>query len=558
MPLTPVPGGFHAAVVDDCPPGTRYRYRLAGADGALADPASRWQPDGVHGPSAVFDPAAHQWGDGGFVAPPLGRYVIYELHVGTFTADGAFDAATAHLAELAALGVTAVEVMPVAQFPGRWNWGYDGVFPYAVQDSYGGPAGLQRFVDACHGHGLAVVLDVVYNHLGPEGNMLGAYGPYFTDRYRTPWGAAVNVDGPDSDAVRRYFVDNAVQWFGDFHVDALRLDAVHGIVDPTATPFLADLSAACEATSEDLGRRCPLLAESADNNPRVVTARSAGGLGMDAQWNDDFHHALHAAVTGERTGYYRDFGGLDQLATALSDGFVYQGQYSAFRRRRHGAPSAGVDPVRWVVFGQNHDQVGNRPAGDRLSSLVGPDRLALGAAVLLLAPGIPLLFMGEEYGETNPFPYFVDHQDPDLREAVRRGRAEEMASYDLAGVAMLDPTSPATRDAAVLDRSRADAGLRQLYADLLALRRTHPALVPATRPDAVAWAAGSVLTLRRSSAGYRLAVLANFADHPVEAALPDGDWTLVPGAAWAGRGVERVDAGTVTLAGLAFGIFEGS
>jgi len=521
-------------------------------DRLLADPASRWQPDGVHGPSAVFDPSAHRWGDAGFVAPPLWRYVIYEVHVGTFTAEGTFDAAVRHLADLAALGVTAVEVMPVGQFPGRWNWGYDGVFPYAVQDTYGGPAGLQRFVDECHRHGLAVVVDVVYNHLGPEGNVLSAYGPYFTDRYRTPWGPAVNVDGADSDAVRRYFVDNAVQWFGDFHVDALRLDAVHGIVDPTATPFLADLSAAAEATSDRLGRRCRLIAESADNNPRLVTDRRAGGLGMDAQWNDDFHHALHAVLTGEGGGYYRDFGRVDQLATAMSAGFVYQGEHSAFRRRRHGAPSAGVDPERWVVFAQNHDQVGNRPGGDRLTRLVTARRAALAAALVLLAPGVPLLFMGEEYGETRPFPYFVDHGDPALLAAVREGRAAEV------GVAMLDPTAATTREAAVLDRSSGDAALRQLYTDLLAIRRDHPAFGPGRRPEATASTSGSVLTLRRSSAGHQAVVVANVADRPVTAALPEG-----PGAGgWVPvlvRGIDedcRPTPAGLTLAGLAFGAFE--
>ena len=447
--LEPTGDGYHGVVLDACPAGVRYHYLLD--DGrALADPASRFQPEGVHGPSEVFDPGVHRWTDAGFVAAPLRSAVLYELHVGTFTAAGTLDAAAEHLPALAELGVTAIEPMPIAQFPGRWNWGYDGVFPFAVHDTYGGPAALQRFADACHRCGMSLVLDVVYNHLGPEGDVLEAYGPYLTDRYRTPWGTAVNFDGPGSDDVRRFFVENAVGWFRDFHVDALRLDAVHGIVDTTATPFLVDLARAVEEQRQQTGRSWSLIAESADNDPRVVSSRAAGGLGLDAQWNDDFHHALHALITGERAGYYVDFGGLDQLARAMDQGFVFQGEYSAHRGRRHGAPSGGIEPDRFVIFAQNHDHVGNRPAGDRLASLVSPASLRLAAAVVLLAPGVPLLFMGEEYGETAPFPYFVDHGEAELAAATWAGRAEEMASLGLAGK-MLDPRAESTRRVAVLD-----------------------------------------------------------------------------------------------------------
>jgi len=418
-----VGGGYRAAVVDDCGPGQRYRFVLDGHE--HADPASRFQPDGVFGPSEVVE-LARPWGDRDYEPRPLADLVISEVHIGTVTPGGTFASAIDLLDGWAELGITAVEVMPVAQFSGTRNWGYDGVFPFAVQHSYGGPDGFARFVDACHQRGLAVVLDVVYNHLGPEGNVLGAYGPYFTDRYRTPWGEAVNVDGPASDDVRAFWLQNAVQWFASFHVDALRLDAIHGIVDPTAVPFVEELTRAASMLGARLRRPCALVAESADNNPKVVTARDAGGVGMDAQWNDDFHHALHAVVTGERTGYYADFGRAEDVARAMDQGFVYQGAHSVYRGRRHGAPSGGLDPERFVVFSQNHDQIGNRARGDRLASLVDLDRLRLAAAAVLLAPGIPLLFMGEEYGETAPFPYFVDHQDPELLEAVRRGRPGQL------------------------------------------------------------------------------------------------------------------------------------
>jgi len=496
--LVPVGGGYHRGDVARCGPGDRYRFVLD--DGpALADPASRSQPEGVHGPSEIVDLGAYRWGDAGYRPRPLWQHVIYEIHVGAFTEGGTFDSAIAELDDLVALGVTAVEPMPVAQFPGRRNWGYDGAFPFAVQDSYGGPHALQRFVDACHRRGLAVVLDVVYNHLGPEGSVLSDYGPYQTDRYRTPWGAAINFDGPCSDEVRAYFLQNARQWFADFHVDALRLDAVHGIVDRTATPFLVDLARTSAGLEEQLLRPCALIAESADNDPRTLVPAHCGGLGMDAQWNDDFHHALHAALTGERAGYYADFGRVEDLARAMDEGFVYQGEYSLHRRRRHGAPSGGIEPERFVLFAQNHDHVGNRPRGERLAALVDGDRLRLAAALLMLAPGVPLLFMGEEYAETAPFPYFVDHEDPGLLAAVRRGRAAEMA-VELGGEPP-DPSAEATFRSAVLRRHlRREGGHRRhwaLHRALIALRAEHPALARSTRTQASAQATGPLLQLLR-------------------------------------------------------------
>jgi maltooligosyltrehalose trehalohydrolase len=426
----------------------------------------------------------------------------------------------------------------VAQFPGTRNWGYDGVFPYAVQHSYGGPAAFQRFVDAAHQRDIAVVLDVVYNHLGPEGNVLDAYGPYFTDRYRTPWGAAVNFDGPGSDQVRRYFVENALSWFRDFHVDGLRLDAVHGIVDPTAIPFLSELAGAAEQLGRMLGRQLGLIAESADNDPRVVSPPAVGGLGLGAQWNDDFHHALHAALTGEHLGYYADFGDLGQLARAMSEGFVYQGQYSRYRSRRHGASSMGIEPERFVLFAQNHDHVGNRPRGDRLGSIVGPDALRLAAAVVLLSPGVPLLFMGEEYGETAPFAYFVDHADPELGQAVRRGRKEEMAGLGWPDEP-LDALDEGTFRAAILDRALrlapGHAELWVLYQSLIRLRRAHPALARSARPGARAHVQGDMVVLVRSDTVESVCSLFNFGAGPAEVRLPaptDGEgeprsWTCL-------------------------------
>ncbi len=416
------------------------------------------------------------------------------------------------------VGITAVELMPVAQFPGRRNWGYDGVFPFAVQNSYGGPAGLQRFVDACHRRGLDVILDVVYNHLGPEGNVLAAFGPYFTDRYRTPWGPAVNFDGADSNDVRAYFLQNARQWLAEFHIDGLRLDAVHEIIDRSAVPFLAELAEAVD----DIGDRF-LVAESADNNPRLVTPAGAGGLGLHAQWNDDFHHALHAAITGERTGYYLDFGPVDDIARAMDEGFVYQGEYSAFRNRNHGGPSAAIAPERFVVFAQNHDHIGNRPKGDRLVTLVTFEQAQLAAALVLLAPGVPLLFMGEEYGDPAPFPYFIDHGDPALVEAVRAGRAQEFAAFADSGGA-LDADAQATFDAARLDptlRHQGDHRYRwALHRALIGLRRAQPALRRSPRAAARAFASSSVVTLIRSHPHGAVVSLFNVSSESVDAVLP--------------------------------------
>src|SRR4029077_1030537 len=353
----------------------------------------------------------------------------YELHTGTFTEEGTFESAISRLESLADLGVTAVELMPVAQFPGTRNWGYDGVFPYAVQNSSGGPRGLQKFVNAAHGIGLSVILDVVYNHLGPEGNFAGEFGPYFTDRYRTPWGRAVNFDGHGSDPVRAFFIQNAIYWLKEFHIDALRLDAVHGIFDFSAHHFLAELKESVEALAQRSRRKLFVIAESDLNDARLLHALDRGGYGLDVQWSDDFHHALHTLLTHEFTGYYSDFGSIDDLCEVLRDGWLYSGQYSRFRRRRHGNSAAGIQQSRFVVFSQNHDQVGNRAQGERLIQLVDFESIKLAAGVTLLSPFVPLLFMGEEYGETHPFLYSTSHFSPELNEAVRKGRREEFAAF---------------------------------------------------------------------------------------------------------------------------------
>ncbi|HJT17363.1 MAG TPA: malto-oligosyltrehalose trehalohydrolase, partial [Thermoanaerobaculia bacterium] len=396
-PLTKNSNGYHETILP-ARAGTRYKFAFDGVE--RPDPASRFQPEGVHGPSEVVDPH-FEWHDASWKNIPLEDYVIYELHVGTFTREGTFDAAIDKLDALKDLGITAVELMPVGQFPGHRNWGYDGTYIYAPQNSYGGPHALKRLVDAAHQRGLAMILDVVYNHLGPEGNYLAEFGPYFTDRYKTAWGLALNFDGPNSDSVREFFVQNARMWIDEFHFDALRVDAVHAIVDHSAQPFLQDLTTAVHQCS----RRAYMIAESDLNDPRVIMSGDELGLGFDSQWSDDFHHALHVLLTGEKIGYYCAYGKVSDLARTIETGYLYTGQYSPYRRRKYGAEPRTDDGVQFVVSTQNHDQIGNRMNGDRLSTLVSRDKLRVAAAALILSPFIPMIFMGEEYGETAPFQY---------------------------------------------------------------------------------------------------------------------------------------------------------
>ncbi|GIX47331.1 MAG: malto-oligosyltrehalose trehalohydrolase [Candidatus Tectimicrobiota bacterium] len=529
VPMAPRPHGYHTALVEDVAPGSLYRYRL---DDRLErpDPASRAQPEGVHGPSQVVDPA-FAWEDAAWPGLPLEAYVFYELHVGTFTPEGTFDAIIPHLPRLKDLGITALELMPVAPFPGSRNWGYDGVYPFAVHHAYGGPPGLKRLVNACHRQGLAVVLDVVYNHLGPEGNYLGDFGPYFTERYRTPWGAALNFDGPHSAEVRRYFIDNALFWITEYHVDALRLDALHAILDLSAHHFLEALASAVHRQAAALHRRVYLIAESDLNDTRLLRPPALGGYGLDAQWNDDFHHALHALLTGERHGYYQDFGTLSHLAKAFRLGYVYDGQYSTYRQRHHGNSSRAVPAHRLVVFAQNHDQVGNRMRGERLSQLVSFEGLKLAAGTVLLSPFLPLLFMGEEYGETAPFPYFISHSDPDLVAAVREGRRQEFAAFRWQGEPP-DPQDEATFASAKLNHALRQQGhhrvLEDFYRELLRLRTSLPALASLDKEaqEVVRHERARALSVRRWHDGDEVLLLLCFGSAPASLTvpLPAGQW----------------------------------
>ncbi len=459
--------GVHRAELDGVEAGTRYRYRCG--ERHFADPASRFQPEGVHGPSAIVG-REFAWTDGAWSGRAWRDAVIYEMHVGTFTAGGTFDAAIAELDGLVALGFTVVEPMPIAQFPGARNWGYDGVFPFAVAASYGGPDAFRRFVDACHARGLAVVLDVVYNHFGPEGAVFDQLAPYHNASFSTPWGAAMNFDGPGSDGVRRYFLDNAQMWLDEYHVDGLRLDAVHGIVDRSAMPFLSELVTETAALGRVTWPRW-LVAEDDRNDPRLVRPLERGGLGLDAVWADDFHHALHVLVTGESSGYYADYTDPALLARAIQEGFAYTGGYSPSRDRRHGAPATDVPPEAFVVCGQNHDQIGNRLRGERLTALASDDAVRCALAMVLLSPHTPLVFMGEEHGETRPFLYFTDHGDPELAEAVRRGRKAEFAAFDWSEEPP-DPQAAETMARCVLQRHRDGAEQRRaLVAAALAVRQ---------------------------------------------------------------------------------------
>jgi maltooligosyltrehalose trehalohydrolase len=534
LPMVPGPGGFHEVEAAGLGDGDLYSFVLD-QDTVRPDPASRRQPEDVHGPSAVVDPGAFQWTDQGFAPPAPDELVLYELHVGTFTPEGTFDAAIQRLDHLVRLGVTAVELMPLAQFPGSRNWGYDGAYLYAVQESYGGPHGLQRFVDACHQRGLAVHLDVVYNHLGPEGNYLRDFCPFFTDRHKTPWGEAVNYDGPGSDQVRAFLAENALHWLRDFHLDGLRVDAVHAMFDMRPRHVLAHLAQDVRELEFETGKRYYLAAESNLNAVRFATHPSVGGFGMDGIWSDDLHHAVHALLTRERDGYYADYGRLEHLARAIAHGFAYQGQFSPFRGRTHGEDASALPGSAHVVSIQNHDQVGNRMHGERLSTLADFEHLKLAAGVMLFAPAVPLLFMGEEFAETNPFLYFVSHLDQDLVQAVRDGRKEEFAAFQWEGEPP-DPFAESTFQASRLDWSRPaepeGQGMLALHQTLLTLRRE---LAPLQRLDKrrcrveFAEASGALL-VERFRHGERCVFAANLGAEPLTldlaARLVPGDYRL--------------------------------
>jgi maltooligosyltrehalose trehalohydrolase len=515
--------GYFAAQVDAAPPGTLYFYRLNG-ETERPDPASKSQPQGVHGPSQVID-HSFPWNDASWFGLPRRDYIIYELHVGSFTLEGTFDAIISHLSELKELGVTAVELMPVAQFPGSRNWGYDGVQPFAAQTSYGGPEALKRLVNACHKEGLAVILDVVYNHLGPEGNYLNEFGPYFTARYQTPWGSALNFDGPESDHVRRYFIENALYWITEFHFDGLRLDAVHAILDQSPFTFLEELGVTVHDRAKKLNRQIYLFPESAANDSRLIRSRELGGYGLDAQWNDDFHHALRGVLTGEHSGYYEDYGEFRQLVKAYREGFVYSGEYSRFRRHRHGTSTKDIPAERFVVFAQNHDQVGNRMLGERLTQLASFDDLKLAAGAVLLSPFIALIFMGEEYGEEAPFQYFISHGDAALVEGVRKGRGAEFAAFGW------QTSPPDPQDEATFLRSKLNhqlkregrfGALRDFYRELIRLRKESAALARLSKEhcEVTGFEAERVLLLRRWSGDEAALTIFNFNAEQVSLALP--------------------------------------
>ncbi|MBW3662869.1 MAG: malto-oligosyltrehalose trehalohydrolase [Actinobacteria bacterium] len=517
-PLEPGPGGWWSADLD-VGGGTDYRYVIDGE--ALPDPRTPWQPDGVHGPSRTVDHDTYPWGASEWRGFHLPSAVLYELHVGTFTSEGTFDAAVDRLDHLVELGIDAVEVMPVNAFPGRHGWGYDGVGWFAVHDAYGGPEGLKRFVDACHARGIGVILDVVYNHLGPDGAYLDRFGPYFTDRYSTPWGPAVNLDGPGSDEVRRYIVDNALQWLADYRFDGLRLDAVHALVDTSAIHVLEQLAVEVSELAAHVGRPLWLIAESDLNDPRLVRPREAGGYGLGAMWSDDLHHALHVALTGERSGYYVDFDDLSDVAYALRHGFVYDGRHSVYRQRVHGRPADDVPGSRFVGYLQNHDQIGNRARGERVTDLVSPERAAAGAALILTAPIVPLLFQGEEWAASTPFPYFTDHHDPELIEAVRRGRREEFAAFGWAPDEVADPQDPATVVSAMLRWDERDAephaGMLGWYRRLIALRRRIPELTDGRRDRVRTRTGADWIAVERG----RVTVVVNLGRVPLDPPLGD-------------------------------------
>ncbi len=561
--------GYWSIALENVRPGSRYTIVL---DEKIErpDPASFSQPEGVHRPSEVIDLrlAGRERTWGGIA---LEDYIFYELHVGTFTTKGTFEAVIEKLDHISLLGATSIEIMPVAQFPGARNWGYDGAYPYAAQNSYGGAAGLRRLVDACHERGMAVTLDVVYNHLGPEGAYLRDFGPYFTRSYITPWGEAINFDDAYNDGVRNFFIQNALFWLGVFDIDALRLDAVHAIYDRSAVPFLAQLSESVRELGEKTGRPRYLIAESDLNDSRIIRPKKHWGYGLDSQWSDDFHHSLHALLTGERGGYYTDFGRLADLTTVLGEGYLYSGRYSKFRKRNHGNRSADLESKKFVVASQNHDQVGNRMLGERLSTLVSFEALKVCAATVLLSPYLPLLFMGEEYGEQAPFLYFVDHTDPELREAVRKGRREEFKEFLWEGE-VPDPDSRETFLSSRLNWSRAGEGrsraLFDFYRRLIQLRRVEPALGNRERGDMEVRGLEEkqVMVVRRKSAGYELFSLYNFFEEdqvlePSEIGIRGG-WQKILDSAdaqWAGPGAtlpERLEKGRiVTIRASSLGLY---
>ncbi|OGW39333.1 MAG: malto-oligosyltrehalose trehalohydrolase [Nitrospirae bacterium RBG_13_39_12] len=524
--------GYWKTLLTEIPADARYFYRLEKLR-ERPDPASYFQPEGVHGPSQIINHNSFHWKDNEWKGIPLSKMIMYELHVGTFTQEGTFESIITRLDELLDLGINAIEIMPVAQFPGERNWGYDGVYPFAVQNTYGGPDGLKQLVNACHKNGIAVILDVVYNHLGPEGNYLWDYGPYFTDKYKTPWGMTINFDDSYSNEVGNFFIENALHWFKNYHIDALRLDAIHGIYDRSAIPFLQELAERVEEFSDSEKRKFYLIAESDLNDTRVIRPRRLGGYGFDAQWCDDFHHSVHTLLTGEKEGYYIDFGKVAHLALSMKEGFVYSGGYSEFRKRKHGNSSKDIPADQFIVFSQNHDQVGNRMLGERLAGLVSFESLKLAAGAVLLAPYIPLLFMAEEYGEDAPFLYFVDHTAPALIEAVRKGRKEEFRAFKWEG----DPPDPQSIETFLKSKIKWEKRetdhhrvLLDFYKHLIRLKKETPALSNLDKDslDVFAFEDKKVLFIRRWKGGSEVFSIFNFNNADAKLTAPlTGGWRKI-------------------------------
>ena len=480
-PLEKTARGYWAAEVEQAQPGMDYGYILDGEEPAIPDPRSQWQPNGVDGLSRIVDHDSFEWHDQAWQAPSFAEAVVYELHLGTFTPEGTLDSAITKLDYLKDLGITHVEVLPLASAPGDRGWGYDGVALFAPQESYGGPDAVKHFVDAAHSKGLAVINDVVYNHFGPTGNYTGKYGPYITESHKTPWGGAVNLEEEGSSEVRRFFCDNALMWLRDYHFDGLRLDAVTAYIDRSSIHLLEQLAEETKALGVELGKQFFLVAESDLGDPRVVRAMEEGGYGLEAQWSDDFHHALWTVLTGDRKGYYADFGTIEQLATALKQVFVYSGQYSNYRQRNHGRPVHNIPGYRFLGYIQNHDQVGNRAIGDRLSDLVSPGKVKIGAALVLLAPFVPMVFQGEEFAASTPFQYFTDHHDAELGKSVSEGRKQEFAGFGWAPEDIPDPQSPESFMRSKLKWQETNeaghADILDWYKKLIALRKSSPALL---------------------------------------------------------------------------------
>ncbi|MFB2838088.1 malto-oligosyltrehalose trehalohydrolase [Floridanema evergladense] len=530
LPMQQLEYGFWQVTAEDIEPGSRYVYQLEGTK-EFPDPASYFQPEGVHKASEVFDHSTFNWTDRDWKGIRLEDYIIYELHIGTFTPEGTFEAVIPRLTRLKELGINAIEIMPVSQFPGDRNWGYDGVYPYAVQDSYGGPDGFKKLINACHLEGIAVILDVVYNHLGPEGNYLPNFGPYFTKKYLGDWGDAPNLDFAYCDGVREYFLENALYWLDIFHVDALRLDAVQGIYDFSAKHFLEELAERVHALSQQKGRKFYLTAESDFNDVRIIRPKEVGGYGLDAQWCDDFHHSLHTLITGEQQKYYKDFGKCKDLEKSLREGFVYSGQYSPDRKRRHGNSSAEEPAYKFIVCAQNHDQTGNRILGERMTKLTSFEGLKLTAGTLILSPFIPLLFMGEEYGEEAPFFYFISHSDPDLIEAVRKSKKDEFlqAGHEKD---FQDPQDQGTFNKCVLNWEQQYQDkhkvLWDFYQELIFLRRINEALkvLDKKRLEVSSREEEKLLFMRRYSDENQVFYVMNFSDRTLtfDIETPSGSW----------------------------------